>query len=222
MKTQPEYLKDFPEKRGTTTQDSIRAEALKIALDTRKFEIDLYWRRAAYFWAFIALAFAAHFEVVKNCKKLMGMQDDLILLSAGLGLFMSLCWYCVGKGSKYWQENWEKHVVWLEDDVIGPLYKTGLAYKHGKASFIFPTKPYPFSVSKINQLLSFAICLVWTFLYTTHFLRIINCASKHKESAIVITALLILLIILLFRICKTECYKDSDSGEEKMYCSSAD
>ena len=43
-----DYLKEFksPEK------------ALEIALDIRKFEIDLYWKRAAYFWTFIAAAFA--------------------------------------------------------------------------------------------------------------------------------------------------------------------
>jgi hypothetical protein len=77
----------------------------------------------------------------------------------------------VGKGSKYWQENWEKHVDWLEDDVMGPLYKRVLAYKYGKAGRLLPTKPYPFSVSKINQLLSFAICLVWAFLYGNLFLK---------------------------------------------------
>ena len=32
-----------------------------IALDIRKFEIDLYWKRAAYFWTFIAAAFGAYF-----------------------------------------------------------------------------------------------------------------------------------------------------------------
>ena len=37
-----------------------RAEALKQALDIRKFEIDLYWRRANYFWTFIGAAFVGY------------------------------------------------------------------------------------------------------------------------------------------------------------------
>ena len=33
-------------------------KALEYALETRKFEIELYWERAKYFWAFIAASFA--------------------------------------------------------------------------------------------------------------------------------------------------------------------
>ncbi|GMO44960.1 MAG: hypothetical protein Ta2F_19210 [Termitinemataceae bacterium] len=170
------------------------------------------------FWVFIAFAFAGYFEVSTNSEKLMDMKDDLVLLSAGVGLFMSLCWYCVGKGSKYWQENWEKHVDWLEDDIMGPLYKHVLAYKQGKIGLISPTKAFPFSVSKINQLLSFAICLVWAFLYMSNFLQIIKC--ELNLHALIITALLIILVFLLFHGCKTECYKNSNSGEDKMHCRS--
>ena len=35
---------------------SRREAALRAALDIRKFEIELYWRRAAYFWTFIRLS----------------------------------------------------------------------------------------------------------------------------------------------------------------------
>ncbi|TQP38712.1 hypothetical protein FLM09_19635 [Vibrio cholerae] len=33
--------------------------ALDYALDIRKFEIELYWKRATYFWALIAVALAS-------------------------------------------------------------------------------------------------------------------------------------------------------------------
>ena len=33
-------------------------------MDIRKFEIDLYWKRAAYFWAFIAATFAGYFALL--------------------------------------------------------------------------------------------------------------------------------------------------------------
>jgi hypothetical protein len=207
MENRTEYLSNFSGYK--------QEEALKNALDIRKFEIEMYWKRAAYFWAFIALAFTAYFAVLVNGEKITDVQEDLLLLSSGAGFFMSLCWYCVGKGSKYWQENWEKHVDWLENNVMGPLYKRVLAYKHGKVSIICPTKPYPFSVSKINQLLTFAICLVWVFLYGASFWKIVH--GKSWVKAIAITTLLVGLIIILLCDCKTNCYKDCESDEDKMH-----
>jgi hypothetical protein len=41
--------------------DDRQKAALALAHDIRKFEIDLYWKRATYFWAFIAVAFAGFF-----------------------------------------------------------------------------------------------------------------------------------------------------------------
>jgi hypothetical protein len=39
-------------------------KALEHALDIRKFEIELYWKRASYFWTLIAAAFAAYFLIL--------------------------------------------------------------------------------------------------------------------------------------------------------------
>jgi len=36
--------------------------------DIRKFEIELYWKRAAYFWALIAVAFAGYFKYLHQKK----------------------------------------------------------------------------------------------------------------------------------------------------------
>ena len=37
-------------------ESKLREKALDLALDIRKFEIELYWKRAAYFWGFIGAA----------------------------------------------------------------------------------------------------------------------------------------------------------------------
>ena len=37
-----------------TIKKSIKERVLECAVDTRKFEIEHYWKYAAYFWAFIA------------------------------------------------------------------------------------------------------------------------------------------------------------------------
>ncbi|MFM2394507.1 MAG: hypothetical protein RLZZ546_2489, partial [Bacteroidota bacterium] len=38
-------------------------ESLTRAYSIRQFELDLYWKRATYFWAFIAVTFTAYFIV---------------------------------------------------------------------------------------------------------------------------------------------------------------
>ncbi|MEQ9567909.1 MAG: hypothetical protein RLN85_19225, partial [Pseudomonadales bacterium] len=50
-------------------KDFNKAEALKYALDIRKFEIDLYWKRAAYFWSLIAATFAGFFALASTGDK---------------------------------------------------------------------------------------------------------------------------------------------------------
>jgi hypothetical protein len=76
MKNKVDYLSQF--------SGCKRNEALKNALDIRKFEIEMYWKRATYFWAFITLAFTAYFAVLINGEKLIGVQEDLLLLSSGV------------------------------------------------------------------------------------------------------------------------------------------
>lgn len=50
--------------------DKHNSELLKAAFtqvsDIRKFEIELYWKRANYFWALIAVAFAGYFAALSS------------------------------------------------------------------------------------------------------------------------------------------------------------
>ena len=135
------------------------AKAHSLALDVRKFEIELYWKRATYFWAFTGAAFAGYLSVLTG-KDVVNRSQALLLVSC-LGLIFAVAWYFVNRASKYWQLNWEVHVDLLEDEVMGPVYKTVLNEK-------FPwwkiNAPYPFSVTKINQLLSFFVAAVFGLL----------------------------------------------------------
>lgn len=111
--------------------------ALEKAHDIRKFEIERYWQRTAYFWAFIVSIYIAYYHVLKEiCKSCHG-QIPLVAL-AGLAVFFSYSWYLSSRGSYKWQKNWERHVDLLEDEMTGPLYKT----------FLDETAP---SVNKINE-----------------------------------------------------------------------
>ena len=95
-----------------------KIKAYEFARDTRKFEIELYWKRATYFWTFLALAFGGYFTAL---EKLSPKYQFIISL---VGVTFSLSWYLVNRASKYWQENWETHIYYLEDEITGPIYKT--------------------------------------------------------------------------------------------------
>jgi hypothetical protein len=140
-----------------------KKKALKLALETRKFEIELYWKRAAYFWVFIGAAFVAYFQLI-TAKENIIPNVYLIVISI-IGYFFSLGWYFVNRGSKYWQENWEDHVYWLEKEICGPLYST---VKTPNQKFFHLTNSFPFSVSRVNQLLNLIMLLFWAgaFIYS--------------------------------------------------------
>lgn len=154
--TQEKYQADFKGK---------KKGALRQALDIRKFEIELYWKRAAYFWTFIGATFAGFIAVQASVSP--NKQDLSVILSC-VGSVFSFGWLCVNRGSKYWQENWEKHVDLLEDDVTGPLYKVVLS-RNAPAGVReklvhLVTGPSPISVSKVNQLISLYVFLLWVLL----------------------------------------------------------
>jgi hypothetical protein len=153
------YRVDFSSQK-LSKSNTIKSEALKQALKTREFEIDLYWKRANYFWTFIAAVFAGYFLLLSS-DNIDAMRHLLFAISC-LGFNFSLGWYLANRGSKFWQENWEKHVDWLEDDIIGPLYKTTLDTRKCKRFHLH--KEYGFSVSKINQMLSLYVVFIWIFL----------------------------------------------------------
>jgi len=159
--TSDDYRKSFGIVDVTRTDPE---RALNLALEIRKFEIDLYWKRATYFWTFIAIALAGYVTVLDaNIPR--DKKADGLLAASCLGIVFSLAWYFVNRASKFWQENWEKHVDLLEDAVIGPLYKTVLSDE--KLDFWRPWSAYPFSVSKINQILSMFVVLLFLLLAAT-------------------------------------------------------
>lgn len=151
-----------------------KEKALYQALDIRKFEIELYWKRASYFWTFIAATLAG-FIAVQASDEFSGKGQMSVVLAC-LGFVFSVAWFGVNKGSKFWQENWEKHVDVLEDEVMGPLYKTVLSRNKRMSCtehiYDFFTGPSHISVSKINQLISLYVVILWSVLVSYSFLQI--------------------------------------------------
>ncbi|SFK26748.1 hypothetical protein SAMN04488518_103352 [Pseudovibrio ascidiaceicola] len=149
------YLKELDLYPASNPDDESKiTKAFETALDTRKFEIQLYWQRAAYFWAFTAAALTGFvaIQAIKGSE----VTDALSLLIATVGLFAATAWHQVNKGSKAWQENWENHVDYLQKHVVGNLFQVVLLKDSTKL----------FSVSRINSHISRSMILLWLALVT--------------------------------------------------------
>ena len=159
--TTNKYLSLFPDDEKSNAERK-RFQALKEAQDVRQFEIDLYWRRTGFFWAFITIIYTAFFHVLCKyieCPCEYDLFVPVISTLSGLGFFFSVAWYMVNKGSKFWQKNWETHVSLLEKSEIGPLYDVFLNPKGTIRDRLCPTKAFDFSVTKVNMWASFTICI---------------------------------------------------------------
>lgn len=156
--TLAEYRQAFSGRVYGPSRDEL---ALQLALDIRKFEIDLYWKRAGYFWTIVTAALAGYLAVMGIDKY--EYRAPALLLITSFGLTCSVAWYLVNRGSKHWQNNWENHVDLLEDSVVGPLYKT-IVRDDNAAWWRFWTS-HPYSVSKLNQLVSLFVLGLFAILY---------------------------------------------------------
>jgi hypothetical protein len=210
--TAEQYSRDFSFHPVTPDTESRGENALKTALDIRKFEIDLYWKRATYFWTFLTLTLGAYFTVmlskvdridiglylkIEDSNQLAQKHEALLLLSC-LGLVFSVCWYLVNRASKYWQENWEKHVDLLESSNQGPLYRTVL--HNEKMRWWHPLGAFPFSVSKLNQTLSLFISGLFVILLWSTVNRFYYPLSQLRAFPIAVLLLtLFALLILVWR-----------------------
>lgn len=152
IKDRNQYLCIFS---GPPSDYKLREQALKCALDIRKFEIELYWKRATYFWTLITAAFTGYFALASAEAP----KPGLVFLVSCLGLLLSTAWYLVNRGSKFWQENWETHVNLLENEIMGPLYKTTISKNNFRLWKFW--SGYPYSVSKVNQIVSLFVLSVW-------------------------------------------------------------
>ena len=211
-------FKDIP----TDKYDNVLKEAYKNALDTRKFEIDLYWKRATYFWAFIAAIFIATYSMLNSSDKSFITISDpdgilkkmIVILIALLGYVFSIGWYFVNRGSKVWQENWEMHISILENSINGPLFKT-LATPN--LYFWKLIDDYPFSVSKVNQILSLCVVIFWIILINS--LIIFFCEICVENCchilSVLLTSIILFIIGIIFHAQSTSfIYKHWQNGKD--------
>lgn len=124
------------------------------AWEAKNFEIEHYWKRANYFWAFQVAAFAGYFSVLNS--KNYTTNPEILFFVICIGIITSFAWTFTNKGSKVWQRHWEIHVDMLENDITGPLYK-------------IVTSPKTYSVSKINETVSSFIVSTWIIMLIKYY-----------------------------------------------------
>lgn len=169
-----------------------KENAFEIALKNRKFEIELYWKRAKYFFdAFLALGGTSVLISVLQISKAINLPDPIffaILFAVEcVGLVCAIAWKLVNEGSKYWQENWEQYVDALGKDIVGPLFK-------------YPIEPTNklkrYSVSNINLYLSRYIVRVWeAMILVTLIVWIFICWCPSLSDSLLCHLSLILILI---------------------------
>lgn len=155
-----DYTKAFGGGDGDYPKDTRLAKAYEVALDIRKFEIDLYWKRSNSFWLLVGgIAAALGFllsgkadDAVSGMMTHRGKEVVCCCLSLA-GATISYAWSLVNKGSKFWQRNWEYQVDFLEQAVLGPLYKTVFSDTKSRTMY---------SVSDINVWISRYLCLIFS------------------------------------------------------------
>lgn len=186
-----DYIDNFDEKK--------LEEAFQIALETRKFEIELYWKRTGYFVLFIGAVFAGYYKVLQIDGPSGSEKEWLLLLLSSLGFLLSLLWYMANRGSKFWQENWEAHIEMLSTHLGIPIF--GII-KHSTSSKLDLMKEYPFSVSKVNQMVSLIVTASWLLLFAFNLVCLISkfdwtFFTRGCPCIILIIALLAVFIIVL-------------------------
>lgn len=210
------------EKREISKEDYIKEykkekleKALEIALDTRKFEIGLYWKRTGYFVLFIGAVFIGYYKIMQTAESSIGkyQKEWLLLLLAALGFLLSLLWYMANRGSKFWQENWEAHIKELSTHLGVPIFGIIKSREHSIRNLM---QEYPFSVSKINQMVSLIVTFAWLLILCkemglSELLESIPFSVCYKTLA---GGIVIMLSFLIIVCCKGFAAKVSKKGDK--------
>jgi len=146
-------------------------ELYKIALDTRNFEIELFWKRSNYFLVLNSLLAAAFIRFYATKESLF-----LSCLLIVFGFVASFLWFRVNLGSKFWQTRWEEKLLQIEKKIDSDLkfFNTSnepkqdvknnfeRAKKENLFTYLILTKP---SVSNQMIYLSLVFILFWMSLF---------------------------------------------------------
>lgn len=133
---------------------------LEMAAEQRNFEIENYWKRATYVWAFQAAACVLLGYLAKD-----GWYNGggAILVPLFLAFTSAYVGFLTAQGSKFWQENWELHVQLLESALNRRLTHVVL----------YRGRPNTYSVSRVNSAFLCLLFLFWLGIFIGSLLHIL-------------------------------------------------
>lgn len=133
-------------------------ERYKIVLDIRKFEIELFWRRTAFFWGTIVVLFGLYGTASKELK-----DQKLLCYIVLTGFFFNILFSLSLRASKYWQEHWEYHADRDEEtakfELLSEDVNAGLRHRLRHESRLY--KPRRLSLSAMTIVLSDLLAFAW-------------------------------------------------------------
>ncbi|WP_311378824.1 RipA family octameric membrane protein [Alloprevotella tannerae] len=217
-------------KQGIPKEDYIKLynrgkleEAFKIALDTRKFEIELYWKRTGYFVLFIGAVFVGYYTIINTTDYTIinttkegiskYQKEWLLLLLSALGFLLSLLWYMANRGSKFWQENWEAQIEELSTHLGVPIFGIIKRREHSIRNLM---QEYPFSVSKVNQMVSLIITFTWLLMLCKEIgvFKLLENIPFSDWYKVLAGGIVIMLSFLIIMCCKGFAAKESRKGDK--------
>ena len=190
-------IQEFIKGLNVKSDNSLTLEKLlERAYDIRKFEIELYWKRASYFWGFLIATFTAYFIISDSTR--FASKSKFELLVVCIGFIFSLSWYLVNRGSLFWQYNWERMIEGIEESLEVNYYKVNLIPKY-KSYHLFSAHPY--SLGRINIMVSFFVCIIWLtlimfyFFYPTNTLDLSKPLDFGKLTIVILTTIFTLILL---------------------------
>lgn len=177
----------FTATRGATAPGlPLKTKAFDIAHENRKLEIQLFWQRSLFFWGFVAASLIAYAQTIRD-------HQDYSIVFALFGLVCSIVWSRGNRGSKYWQEYWEKKVTLFQHFATGNIFYDR---KPTKPSFFKVFEGRRASVSKLTMALSDFSIGVWSLLCLLTFVG--KPALDRYGNMIALGLVLITLLYCLF------------------------
>ncbi len=172
----------------------VRVKAFDIAHENRRLEIQLFWQRSLFFWGFVAASLVGYAQTIKD-------HSHYSAIFAFFGLVCSIIWSRGNRGSKYWQEYWEKKVNFFQHFATGNIF---FDRKPTTPGFFDVFEGRRASVSKLTMALSDYSIGVWALLCLLTFTEKPFLDAHWRAAAEVIAICTLLFCLFFLRSAKSE------------------
>jgi hypothetical protein len=180
---------------------SEQAKARYVQADAnRRFEIELFWKRSAFFWGFLTAALTAYFILLR-------VSEPMALLVSCFGTVAAYVWYLANRASAFWQKVWEQNVMADEAQVLGASVYDRIPSESelGRATPLIGWKRFSLSALITGfSLYTFVFCLVLSAIPALPLIRrIVNSTAGPAEVLPLVAYVLSLIFLVVMHVAST-------------------